>query len=88
MDREIITEYEFINKNSVEVKIKEIHKNIVEIKKNNYYLPTFDVSNEVELYNKLIDDFEAEFDDDLGYSIMRISDSIINEYNERWDENE
>ena len=88
MNREIITEYEFINKNSVEVKIKEIHKNIVEIKKNNYYLPTFDISNEVELYNKLIDDFEAEFDDDLGYSIMRISDSIINEYNERWDENE
>lgn len=88
MNREIITEYEFINKNSVEVKIKEVHKNIVEIKKNNYYLPTFDISNEVELYNILIDDFDAEFDDDLAYSIMRISDSIINEYNERWDENE
>lgn len=88
MNKEIITEYEFINKNSVEVKVKEVYKNAVEIKKNNYYLPTFDTSNEVELYNKLLDDFDAEFDDDLAFSIMRMSNSIINTYNERWEENE
>lgn len=80
MIRKITSDFKFIDNGRIEVKIvdscgEEVNTTICQ-----YVLSSFNDIHDVCFYNQLIDDFDAEFDDDLAVTIMKMIETIIREY--------
>jgi hypothetical protein len=79
MIRKITSDFKFIDKDRIEVKIVDSWGEEVNTTISQYDLSSFN-DIRVYFYNQLIDDFDAEFDDDLATTIDKIIEIIIREY--------
>lgn len=90
MYRKIKGFYEIEDKNVVKGKdfvlitITEINKNSIESTKIEYDLSKFD-SLVVSFHNQVLDDFDAEYDDELANVIDYIVNEIIHKYEDKED---
>lgn len=78
--RKITSDFKFIDNDRIEVKIVDSWGEEVNTTICQYVLSSFNDIRDVCFYNQLIDDFDAEFDDDLATTIDKIIEIIIREY--------
>lgn len=78
--RKITSDFKFIDKDRIEVKIVDSEGEEVNTTICQYVLSSFNDIRDIYFYNQLIDDFDAEFDDDLAVTIMKMIETIIREY--------
>ena len=80
MIRKITSGFKFIDNDRIEVRIVDSWGEEVNTTICQYVLSSFDDIRDIYFYNRLVDDFNAEFDDDLATTIMKMVETIIREY--------
>ena len=80
MIRKITSGFKFIDNDRIEVRIVDSWGEEVNTTICQYVLSSFDDIRDIYFYNQLVDDFNAEFDDDLATTIMKMVETIIREY--------